>query len=92
MTGLKRVPATDQIKVIKAPDGEIQRVTVLGNVERTVPERYDDTPEHVLFIPPFDSYEAMENNLLAVIHDCNWVSSFPILSKTSNLTQSRKLL
>ncbi|KAF8904403.1 hypothetical protein CPB84DRAFT_1772952 [Gymnopilus junonius] len=72
MTGLKRVPITDQIKVIKAPDGEIQRVTVLGNVERTVPERYDDTPEHILFLPPFDSYEAMEDSLLSVIHDYSW--------------------
>jgi len=74
VTGLKRVPATDQIKVMKAPDGDIRRVTILGNVERTVPIKYDDTPEHILFIPPFDTYEIMEDSLISVIHDCSWVS------------------
>ena len=74
VTGRKRVPATDLIKVVKAPDGEIRRVTVLGNSERLVPDKIDDTPEHVLFIPPFESYEALEDVLVSVIHDCSWVS------------------
>ena len=60
--------------MVKAPDGEIRRVTVLGNSERLVPDKIDDTPEHVLFIPPFESYEALEDVLVSVIHDCSWVS------------------
>jgi hypothetical protein len=74
VTGRKRVPATDLIRVVKAPDGEIRRVTVLGNSERLVPDKIDDTPEHILFIPPFESYEALEDVLVSVIHDCSWVS------------------
>lgn len=59
---------------MKAPDGDIQRVTILGNTERSVPRKYDDAPEHILFIPPFDSYEEMENCLISSIVDCSWVS------------------
>ncbi|KAF5322156.1 hypothetical protein D9619_001454 [Psilocybe cf. subviscida] len=77
VTGLKRVPATDQIKVLSAPDGEIRRVTILGNTERAVPHRRDDTPEHILFIPPFESFEAMEDSLLGTIHDCAWDATMP---------------
>ncbi|KDR75140.1 hypothetical protein GALMADRAFT_249061 [Galerina marginata CBS 339.88] len=88
-TGLKRVPATDQIKVMKAPDGEIRRVTILGNVERTVPEKYDDTPEHILFIPPFESYETMEDNLLSVIHDCSWQEA-TLLSDFEDLSLAKE--
>ena len=68
------MPATDLIKVVKAPDGEIRRVTVLGNSERLVPDKIDDIPEHILFVPPFESYEALEDVLVSVIHDCSWVS------------------
>lgn len=80
VTGRKRVPATDLIKVVKAPDGEIRRVTVLGNSERLVPDKIDDTPEHILFIPPFESYEALEDVLVSVIHDCSWVSRILFLT------------
>ncbi|KIM45286.1 hypothetical protein M413DRAFT_441968 [Hebeloma cylindrosporum] len=85
LTGRKRVPATDLIKVVKALDGEIRRVTVLGNSERLVPDKIDDTPEHILFIPPFESYEALEDVLVSVIHDCSWqdttlISDFDELS------------
>jgi len=72
VTGLKRVPATDQVKVLSAPDGEIRRVTILGNVERAVPDSSDDTPEHTLYIPPFETFEAMEGSLLGSITDCSW--------------------
>jgi E3 ubiquitin-protein ligase NEDD4 len=85
VTGRKRIPATDLIKVVKAPDGKIRRVTVLGNSERLVPDKIDDTPEHILFIPPFESYEVLEDVLVSVIHDCSWqeitlVSDFDELS------------
>ncbi|PPQ70291.1 hypothetical protein CVT25_014613 [Psilocybe cyanescens] len=72
LTGLERVPVTDQIKVMKAPDGDIRRVTILGNTERAVPRKYDDAPEHILFVPPFDSYEEMEGCLISAIVDCSW--------------------
>lgn len=68
------MPVTDQIKVMKAPDGDIRRVTILGNTERAVPRKYDDAPEHILFVPPFDSYEEMEGCLISAIVDCSWVS------------------
>ncbi|KAF4620745.1 hypothetical protein D9613_000495 [Agrocybe pediades] len=88
VTGLKRVPATDEIKVVKAPDGDIRRVTILGNVERTVPIKYDDTPEHILFIPPFDSYEIMEDSLISVIHDCSWQDA-SLLSDFEDLSSAK---
>ncbi|KAF8973048.1 hypothetical protein BDZ97DRAFT_1779019 [Flammula alnicola] len=72
VTGLKRVPATDQVKVLSAPDGEIRRVTILGNVERAVPDKLEDTPEHILYIPPFENFEAMEGSLIGAITDCSW--------------------
>ena len=75
VTGLKRVPATDQFKVLKASDGHIRRLTVLGNKERTVPDNSEDTPEHVLVIPAFDEYQAMEDELISTIYSCDeWVS------------------
>jgi hypothetical protein len=77
VTGLKRVPATDQFKVLKASDGHIRRLTVLGNKERTVPDNHADTPEHILFIPAFEEYQTMEDELISVIYSCDeWVSLF----------------
>ena len=69
ITGLKRVRATDKFKVLKASDDNFRRLTVLGNKERTVPDKDADTPEHILFIPEFDSSEALEKNLLHVIYN-----------------------
>jgi len=71
VTGLKRVPATDQFKVMKASDGHIRRLTVLGNKERAVPDNNTDTPEHVLFIPAFEEYQAMEDELISAIYSCD---------------------
>jgi hypothetical protein len=77
VTGLKRVPATDQFKVLKASDGHIRRLSVLGNKERAVPDNSADTPEHMLFIPAFEEYQTMEEELISVIHNCDeWVRSF----------------
>jgi len=77
VTGLKRVPATDQFKVLKASDGHIRRLTVLGNRERVVPDNNADTPEHVLFIPAFEEYQAMADELISTIYSCDgWVSLF----------------
>lgn len=75
VTGLKRVPATDQFKISKASDGHIRRLTVLGNKERAVPDNTADTPEHVLFVPAFEGYQAMEDGLISVIDNYDeWVS------------------
>ncbi|CAA7261756.1 unnamed protein product [Cyclocybe aegerita] len=87
VTGLKRVPATDQFKVLKASDGTFRRLTVLGNKERTVPDKDEDTPEHILFIPGFDTYEAMEENLRFIIYNSDWqestlISDFEFLTVT----------
>ena len=77
VTGLKRVPATDQFKVLKASDGHIRRLSVLGNQERAVPDNSADTPEHMLFIPAFKEYQAMEEKLISVIYNCDeWVRPF----------------
>jgi HECT-domain (ubiquitin-transferase) len=77
VTGLKRVPATDQFKVMKAADGHIRRLSVLGNKERAVPDNNADTPEHMLFIPAFEEYQAMEEELISVIYNCDeWVRFF----------------
>lgn len=86
VTGLKRVPATDQVKVLSAPDGEIRRVTILGNVERAVPDSSDDTPEHTLYIPPFETFEAMEGSLLGAITDCSWVSIYLLQTERQSLS------
>ncbi|KAF9529254.1 hypothetical protein CPB83DRAFT_812581 [Crepidotus variabilis] len=85
VTGLKRIPATDKFKVLKASDGSFRRLTILGNKERTVPERDEDTPEHILFVPEFDSFEALEENLLHVIHNtdptqANLIADFELLT------------
>ena len=69
VTGLNRVPAFDKFKVLKASDGNFRRVTVLGNNKRTVPDKDEDTPEHILFIPEFDTREALGENLLHVIYN-----------------------
>jgi HECT-domain (ubiquitin-transferase) len=80
VTGLKRVPATDQFKVMKAPDGHIRRLSVLGNKERAVPDNDADTPEHVLFIPAFEEYQTMEEDLISVMYNCDvWVRFLAIL-------------
>ena len=71
ITGLKRVPATDQFKVMKASDGHIRRLSVLGNKERAVPDNSADTPEHMLFVPAFEEYQAMEEELISVIYNCD---------------------
>jgi hypothetical protein len=84
ITGLKRVPATDKFKVLKASDASFRRLTVLGNKERTVPEKDEDTPEHVLFIPEYDMYEALEENLLHVIYNSEPVMSFLYFSLTKS--------
>ena len=76
VTGLKRVPATDQFKVMKASDSHIRRLSVLGNKERAVPDNDTDTPEHMLFIPAFEVYQEMEEELISVIFNCEWVRSF----------------
>ena len=60
--------------MLKASDGSFRRLTILGNKERTVPDRDEDTPEHILFIPAFDTYEALEENLLHVIYNSDPVS------------------
>ena len=74
VTGLKRVPATDQFKVMKASDGHIRRLSVLGNKERAVPDNDADTTEHMLFIPAFEEYQTMEEELISVISKCDeWV-------------------
>jgi len=69
MTGLDRVPAFDTFKILKASDGNFRRVTVLGNNKRTVPDKEEDTPEHIFFIPEFDTREALGENLLHVIYN-----------------------
>jgi len=69
VTGLSRVPAFDKFKVLKASDGNFRRVTVLGNNKRTVPDKDEDTPEHILFVPEFDSREALGENLLHVMYN-----------------------
>lgn len=69
MTGLSRVPAFDKFRVLKASDVNFRRVTVLGNNKRTVPDKDEDTPEHILFIPEFDTREALAENLLHVIYN-----------------------
>lgn len=70
LTGHERVPVTDQIKVVKTPDGDIQRVNVPGNLKRrALPVKDGDAPEHILFIPPFDSYEEMERCLISIVFD-----------------------
>ena len=90
VTGLKRVPATDQFKVMKASDGHIRRLSVLGNKERAVPDNNADTPEHMLFIPAFEEYQAMEEELISVIYNCDaWVRSFVIFAVDSKLTWNR---
>jgi E3 ubiquitin-protein ligase NEDD4 len=71
VTGQKRVPATDQFKVMKASDGHIRRLSVLGNKERAIPDNNTDAPEHMLFIPAFEEYQAMEDELISVIYNCD---------------------
>ena len=62
---------------MKASDGHIRRLSVLGNKERAVPDNSADTPEHMLFIPTFEEYQAMEDELISVIYNCDeWVRSF----------------
>jgi len=77
--------ATDKFKVLKASDDNFRRLTVLGNKERTVPDKDADTPEHILFIPDFDSSEALEKNLLHVIYNydpdqSNLIHDFELLT------------
>ncbi|KAH9485550.1 hypothetical protein JR316_0002460 [Psilocybe cubensis] len=71
VTGSVRIPASDLIKVMKTPDGNIQRVTIPGKkVKReALPLRDIDVPQHILFIPPFENYEAMERALRSVVFD-----------------------
>ncbi|KAH9485551.1 E3 ubiquitin-protein ligase Nedd-4 [Psilocybe cubensis] len=71
VTGSVRVPATDLIKIMKTPDGGIQRVSVPGNKLKrgALPVRDDDVPQHILFIPPFDDYEEMERTLRSIVFD-----------------------
>ncbi|KAF8160735.1 hypothetical protein B0H34DRAFT_672868 [Crassisporium funariophilum] len=71
ITGLRRVPATDQFKVLIASDGHIRRLTALGNKERKVPDNRDDSPEHILFVPAFEDCRTMEDQLISVITECD---------------------
>lgn len=62
---------------MKASDGHIRRLSVLGNKERAVPDSSADTPEHMLFIPAFEDCQRMEEELVSVIYNCDeWVRSF----------------
>ena len=59
---------------MKASDGHIRRLSVLGNKERAVPDNDADTTEHMLFIPAFEEYQTMEEELISVISKCDeWV-------------------
>jgi len=93
MTGLGRVPAFDRFKVLKASDGNFRRVTVLGNNKRTVPDKDEDTPEHILFIPEFDTREALGENLLHVIYnhdpaESSLIHDFELLTLPRNSSKS----
>lgn len=91
VTGLKRVPATDQFKVMKASDGHIRRLSVLGNKERAVPDISADTPEHILFIPAFEEYQAMEDELISVLYNYDeWVRSCYLCCGLEKLTWNRR--
>ncbi|KAF9478799.1 hypothetical protein BDN70DRAFT_921647 [Pholiota conissans] len=90
VTGLKRVPATDQVKVLSAPDGDVRRVTILGNVERAVPDSWEDTPEHTLYVPPYETFEAMEGSLLGAITDCSWDAA--VTSEVEDMSTSSALM
>jgi hypothetical protein len=65
---------------MKASDGHIRRLSVLGNKERAVPDNSADTPEHMLLIPAFEEYQAMEEELISVIYNCDeWVRSLLVI-------------
>ena len=79
---MKRVPATDRFKVMKALDGHIRRLSVLDKKDCAVLGDSADTPEHFLFIPAFEEYQAMEEKLISVIYnrDEKVRSFFPLFS------------
>lgn len=62
------MPATDEIHVMKMPNGDIER----GKTRHR-----DGTVEHTLFLPPFESYQEMEKELLDVTRIYEEEVSFP---------------
>ena len=75
VTGLKRVPATDHFKVLAFSDGSFSRFTARAVVQRLGERRTavhnnskaEITPVHVLFLPPFDTLAALEEDMLRAV-------------------------
>ena len=75
VTGLQDMPATHRLKILKASDDKIGRLTVLpGDGVDALPP-YADKSEHVLFLPSYDSVETMEAQVLKIINNENLVRS-----------------
>ena len=73
VTGLQDMPATHRLKILKASDDKIGRLTVLpGDGVDALPP-YADKSEHVLFLPSYDSVETMEAQVLKIINNENLV-------------------